>query len=81
MFLECGSKVYFQHIAFAQTLLNIVYHSHWCVLVGTHAGTHLFSIDCRHGFVVLLQDSLLYPLNQQSCRSAAHTYCRPKPRQ
>ena len=48
MFLECGSKVYFQHIAFAQTLLNIVYHSHWCVLVSTHAGTHLFSIDCRH---------------------------------
>ena len=41
MFLKCGGKVYFQYIAFAQTLLNIVYHSHWCVLVGKHAGTHL----------------------------------------
>ena len=41
MFLKCGGKVYFQYIAFAQTLLNIVYHSHWCVPVGTHAGTHL----------------------------------------
>lgn len=29
MLLKCCSKVYFQYIAFAQTLLNIVYHAHW----------------------------------------------------